>query len=102
MPTLLRCTTNKAVSCASKRLSTRPETFASFARPKSVPKADPKEQKRRSAAIGRKLALLRTHGLIKKLSGTHRYVLTQKGSTTITALLTARQANINELTKIAA
>ncbi len=65
-------------------------------------KADPKEQKRRSAAIGRKLALLRTHGLIKKLSGTHRYVLTQKGSTTITALLTARQANINELTKIAA
>jgi hypothetical protein len=65
-------------------------------------KADPKEQKRRSAAISRKLALLRTHGLIKKLSGTHRYALTQKGSTTITALLTARQANINELTKIAA
>ncbi len=65
-------------------------------------KTDPKEQKRRSAAISRKLALLRTHGLIKKLSGTHRYVLTQKGSTTITALLTARQANINELTKIAA
>ena len=65
-------------------------------------KADPHEQKRRSAAVSRKLALLRTHGLIKKLSGTHRYVLTQKGSTTITALLTARQANINELTKIAA
>ena len=65
-------------------------------------KADSKEQKRRSAAISRKLALLRTHGLIKKLSGTYRYVLTQKGSTTITALLTARQANINELTKIAA
>ena len=65
-------------------------------------KADSKEQKRRSAAVSRKLALLRTHGLIKKLSGTYRYVLTQKGSTTITALLTARQANINELTKIAA
>jgi hypothetical protein len=65
-------------------------------------KADPKEQKRRSAAVSRKLAMLRTHGLIKKIQGTHRYVLTQKGSTTITALLTARQANINELTKIAA
>lgn len=64
--------------------------------------ADPSEQKRRSAAVSRKLALLRTHGLIKKVQGTHRYVLTQKGSTTITALLTARQANINELTQIAA
>lgn len=63
---------------------------------------DPNEQKRRSAAVGRKLALLRAHGLIKKVSGTHRYVLTEKGSTTITALLTARQANINELTRIAA
>jgi hypothetical protein len=65
-------------------------------------KATPQEQKRRSSAVTRKLSLLRAHGLIKKLSGTHRYVLTQKGSTTITALLTARQANINELTKIAA
>jgi hypothetical protein len=64
--------------------------------------AGPAEQKRRAAAMTRKLVLLRVHGLIKKLSGTHRYVLTEKGSTTITALLTARQANINELTKIAA
>jgi hypothetical protein len=35
-----------------------------------------------------------------KLSGSHRYVLTDKGSTTITAVLTARQANINQLTEI--
>jgi hypothetical protein len=65
-------------------------------------KADPKEQKRRSAAVSRKLAMLRTHGLIKKVQGTHRYVLTQKGSTTIIALLAARQANVNQLTQIAA
>lgn len=65
-------------------------------------KADAKEDKRRSAAVGRKLALLRNHGLIKKLPGTHRYVLTTKGSTTITALLTARQADINQLTSLAA
>jgi hypothetical protein len=64
--------------------------------------ADPDEQKRRAGAVTRKLALLRAHGLIKKLSGTHRYVLTEKGSTIITALLTARQANINDLTKLAA
>jgi hypothetical protein len=65
-------------------------------------RADPHEQKRRAGAITRKLALLRAHGLIKKVGGTHRYVLTQKGSTTITALLAARQANISELTAIAA
>ena len=65
-------------------------------------KALPEQLRRRSAIITRKLALLRAHGLIKKVSGTHRYVLTSKGSTTITALLAARQANLNELTKIAA
>jgi hypothetical protein len=65
-------------------------------------KVSPQERRRQSAAVTRKLALLRAHGLIKKLPGTHRYVLTRKGSTTITALLTARQANVNELTQIAA
>ena len=65
-------------------------------------KASVQEQRRRSAALTRKFALLRAHGLIKKVSGTHRYVLTQMGSTTITAVLAARQANINDLTKMAA
>jgi len=65
-------------------------------------KAAAHEQKRQAASVTRKFALLRAHGLIKKLGGTHRYILTEKGSVTITALLTARQANINELTKLAA
>jgi hypothetical protein len=60
------------------------------------------QDKHRSAAVTRKLVLLRAHGLIKKISGTHRYVLTEKGSTTITALLAARQANIDQLTQMAA
>jgi len=63
---------------------------------------NPQEQKRRAAVITRKLALLRAHRLIKKVTGTHRYVLTSTGSIAITALLAARQANINELTKMAA
>jgi hypothetical protein len=63
---------------------------------------EPAQDKRRAAAVTRKLALLRAHGLIKKLPGTHRYILTEKGNTIITALLTARQASVNELTKIAA
>jgi hypothetical protein len=65
-------------------------------------KASPEEQKRRASAVTRKLTLLRAHGLIKKLSATHRYVLTAKGHTIVTALLAARQANVDELTKIAA
>jgi hypothetical protein len=65
-------------------------------------KPDPHNLKRQSAAITRKLALLKAHGLIKKVSGTHRYVLTQRGSTTITAVLAAKQADINQLTQMAA
>lgn len=65
-------------------------------------KTPPEEQKRQAAAVTRKFALLRAHGLIKKVAGTHRYIVTEKGSVTITALLTARQANVNELTKLAA
>jgi hypothetical protein len=93
----------------AKRLGEPPAKASSISRgePKSRallfnPTQDPKEQKTRATAVTRKLALLRGHALIKKLSGTHRYVLTEKGSTVITALLTARHANIDELTRIAA
>jgi predicted transcriptional regulator len=50
----------------------------------------------------RKLALLRAHGLLKKVSGTHRYQVTEKGRRLITALLTARQADVEQLTQLAA
>lgn len=59
-------------------------------------------QRRHAGIITRKLGLLRAHGLIMKLQGTHRYVLTHKGTAIITALLAARQADINQLTQIAA
>ena len=65
-------------------------------------KASEQEQKRRAANVTRRLRLLRGHGLIRKITGTHRYVLTAKGRSTITALLTARRANIEQLTKMAA
>jgi hypothetical protein len=60
------------------------------------------DQKRRAGAITRKLRLLRAHGLIRKVSGTHRYLVTEKGRSLITALLTARQADIQKLTALAA
>jgi len=61
-----------------------------------------KETKRRMGWIGRRLKLLRAHGLIQKVSGTHRYVVTDKGRTTVTALLSARKADVQQLTKMAA
>ena len=66
------------------------------------PTRDPKLQRRHSAAVTRKLALLRAHGVIKKVSGTHRWVLTDTGRAVVSALLAARNANIDQLTKIAA
>jgi hypothetical protein len=60
------------------------------------------EQKRRTAAVRRRLALLRAHHLIRKVPHTHRYLLTDTGRITVTALITARRASTQELTKIAA
>jgi len=61
-----------------------------------------KQRRKQTAAIGRRLAMLRAHGLIRKVSGRHLYQVTAKGRRVITALLTARNADIQELTKIAA
>jgi hypothetical protein len=66
------------------------------------PTQEPKLQRRRSAAITRKLALLRTHGLIRKIPTTHRYQLTAQGHRAINALLTARDTALEDLLKIAA
>lgn len=65
-------------------------------------KGTEEEEKRRAARITRQLRLLRGHGLIHKVSGTHRYVVSPKGRRIITALMTARQADVDALTKLAA
>ena len=64
-------------------------------------KHKPAQRRRQSAAITRKLAWLRAHGLIRKVSGTHRYTLTQNGRRIITALLAARRADVDQLTRMA-
>ena len=53
---------------------------------------DPAELRRQSGAISRKLLLLRAHGLIRKIEGTHRYLLTKLGRQTTTALQSTRLA----------
>lgn len=60
------------------------------------------EERKRSASVSRKLALFRAHGLIRKVTGTHRWTLTEAGRRLATALLAARNANVDELTKLAA
>jgi hypothetical protein len=58
--------------------------------------------RRNSAAISRKLALLRAHGLLNKIPRSHRYQLTTNGRRIITALLTPCHADVEQLTKMAA
>jgi len=63
---------------------------------------DKAQERKQMAAVGRKLRLLRGHGLVAKVSKTHRYMVTPKGRRLITALLAARQASTEKLTALAA
>lgn len=62
----------------------------------------PKLRRKQAAAVSRSLALLRAHGLLRKVAKRNLYHVSPKGRRVITALLAARNANIEELTKIAA
>ncbi len=62
----------------------------------------PPVAKQQTAKITRLIRLLRGHGLVQKVTKTHRYQLTDHGRTTITALLTARQASTQKLLQLAA
>jgi len=59
------------------------------------------EARRQSAAVTRRLRLLRAHGLIQKVAKTHRYVVSKGGQQIITALLSARAANTAQLLQVA-
>jgi hypothetical protein len=68
----------------------------------SGPARTKKERRRRSAAAGRYLRLLRAHRLIRKVPGRHRYLITARGREATTALITAQQADVDKLTSLAA
>jgi len=61
-----------------------------------------KEARRRSAWISQKLRLLRAHGVIRKITATHRYQLTASGRKAVTAILTALRSTVRQLTPMAA
>lgn len=60
--------------------------------------ADSIERKRRSARVSRLLRLLRAHGIVKKVSKTHRYTVCAKSRDALLALIAARGANPEMLT----
>jgi hypothetical protein len=57
-----------------------------------------KERRRQSAAVTRKLALLKAHGLIVKIRNSHRYQLSAKGRRITTILFAAHQSDANRFT----
>ena len=75
---------------------------ASLYQPSEATKLTKAEIRRRSAVVTRQFALLRAHGLLRKMPRSHRYQLTSKGRRIITALLAACYADVEQLTKIAA
>jgi hypothetical protein len=58
---------------------------------------DAQQRRRNAGRVSRKLALLRAHGLIKKIPRTHRYLLTETGIKAIAAILAARKASLAQL-----
>jgi len=62
----------------------------------------PEQARQRSAAVSRKLRLLRAHGLIRKVPRSHRYLLTLQGRKLITPLIAATKADVTRLTAFAA
>jgi hypothetical protein len=60
------------------------------------------ERRRRSAAVSRKLRLLRAHGLIYKIPKSHRYQVTSSGRVVVLALLAVQQISLAQLNRAAA
>jgi hypothetical protein len=63
---------------------------------------DKAQARRRSAAITRKLRLLRAHGILQKLPHTNRYQVTPHGRLLLNAVLSAQRTTTQQLTAIAA
>jgi hypothetical protein len=66
------------------------------------PAATKQDARRRSAAVSRKLRLLRAHGIIRKLPHTHRYLVSDNGRLRINAILSAQRTTTQQLTTLAA
>lgn len=61
----------------------------------------PTARRRAAGQVTRQLRLLRAHGLIKKVPHTHRYLVTARGRTLLTALTQAQQLTLKQITTLA-
>jgi hypothetical protein len=59
--------------------------------------ADADQRRREAARVTRQLALLRAHGLIVRVTGTHRYHLSAAGRRIVACLLAAHAADVGRL-----
>lgn len=63
--------------------------------------ADGREARRQAGVVTRQLRLLRAHGIVRKVSHSHRYLVTAKGRVLLTAILAAQHADVAKLTAAA-
>lgn len=66
------------------------------------PASSKQKQRQRSAAISRKIRLLRAHGLLRKVATTHRYHVTALGREILPAIMAARKTTLKYLNAKAA
>jgi hypothetical protein len=64
--------------------------------------SDEREARRRSAAVSRKLRMLRAHRILRKLPHTHRYQVTARGRLLLNAIASAQRATTQQLANLAA
>lgn len=94
---LLRCVAKGEYAINGFRnRDVRQELFA------DVDSSDKIARRRASGKITRRLMLLRAHGLIRKVPKTHRYLLTKKGQRTVSALILAGKATVEQISGLAA
>ena len=62
---------------------------------------DAEERRQQGASVTRQLALLRAHGLIVKVTSTHRYHLSVSGRRIVATLLAAHASDVNRLAESA-
>jgi hypothetical protein len=67
-----------------------------------IENANPILKRKLSSAITRKIRILRAHGLVKKVVKTHRYMITEKGRTIISAILEYQNISLKQVYDLAA
>jgi hypothetical protein len=65
-----------------------------------TPATSDTECRRRSAAISRKLGMLKAHGLIRKIQHTHRYQVSKEGQIILVAVLTTARTTLQQINQL--